>query len=159
MGRLRLWFSSHPPHLRALLATTATVLALTATPVVIFGMFVALGGETLLLEIGSAILLGTVLFAVGLATIVLAHVHTGFRDYNEHRSKGIVRVGTRILEAVTVSGLVLGLFAAFLSVALLGSVPTVVWVVLGGTTILLPLTVIAHATVFFGTTILVLSER
>lgn len=159
IDRLLTCLSAYPLYFEALFASVSLGLAIIAAPIVIFGMFVALGGESLILEIGAVIMIGSLCATVSLAVALLIHAYYEVRQYGLPRtgnraSMSLLYDGTRAVETAIAIAVLSSLIGIPLSASLFESIPRVLWMLLGGSSIMLPVIVLTHAIVAFGGAIL-----
>ncbi|MFQ3476703.1 hypothetical protein HKK80_10670 [Halonotius sp. F2-221B] len=140
-------------------ATAATALAIIATPFLSFGIFVALEGDTTILGIGAVFMAGSLLSAIVLAATLVSHAnseirHSEFPARTEWNLRSIVYGGTRAVETLTAVGFLLGVVSFILAGIVAGSVPDLIWLILVVSVVPLHITILAHAAVAIGGTII-----
>lgn len=148
--RLRGWVSAHPLHVETVLALASATLGYVAIPILIFGSFVALGGEEGILAGGVLVAATSLFLLVSLAIALLVHAYTEVR----HRplpadnldALSVIYLGARAVETVTAVLVLLSLLASVASMALVETVPDLLGLLAVVTGLLLPVIVIVHAT-------------
>ena len=149
--RVQSWLLGNSLRIQVLLAAMAVAAGIIALPVVIFGSFTALGGDTSILSAGMVIV------AVGFAITTVLAAWVVVYAYIETRNQGLpfgdthgflsVSDGVWSLKVATAGVLLTLLLASIILALTIESGPTLMLQGLGVSCLLLPIVVFLHATV------------
>lgn len=148
--RLQEWLLANGLKIEMLLATIAVGTWIVALPVVLFGTFTALGGDTSILAAGMAIvavgLFGVVVLAAWSLAQILIEVRNQGVPFSDSRStSSAVYDGIQSVKAVIAGTFLLASLTYLGLVLTVESGPTVVVQALGVSGLLLPIVVFVHA--------------
>ena len=148
--RLQAWLLANGLKIEALVAAIAVGTWIVALPIVLFGTFTALGGDTSILAAGMAIvavgLFGiAVLAAWSLAQILIEIRNHGVPFSDSRSTSSAAYDGIQSLKAVIAGTFLLALLTYLGLVLTVESGPTAVVQVLGVSGLLLPVVVFVHA--------------
>jgi len=148
--RLQAWLLANGLKIEALVAAIAVGTWIVALPVVLFGTFTALGGDTSILAAGMAIvavgLFGIVVLAAWSLAQILIEIRNQGVPFSDSRSTSSAAYdGIQSLKAVIAGTFLLALLTYLGLVLTVESGPTAVVQVLGVSGLLLPVVVFVHA--------------
>lgn len=148
--RLQAWLLANGLKIETLVAAVAVGTWIVALPVVLFGTFTALGGDTSILDAGMAIvgvgLFGIVVLAAWSLAQILIEIRNRGVPFSDSRSTSSVAYdGIQSVKAVIAGTFLLALLTYLGLVLTVESGPTAVVQVLGVSGLLLPVVVFVHA--------------
>ncbi|QAU14187.1 hypothetical protein EKH57_16775 [Halorubrum sp. BOL3-1] len=147
--RLSAWVAANGLYVETALAVIAIGVGTLSIPLVVFGLFTALEGETSILSVGTVIAaLGFVTLG-GLSVVLLVHARVEFRRYGLSFNDGHDVISTtytvvRTVETMLAGTFLISVFSAIVAALAVSSVPDLLPAIVGFSAILLPVLVIAH---------------
>lgn len=148
-GRRSAWVASNGQYIETALAVIAIGVGALALPLVAFGIFTALEGETSVLSAGA--IFGAFGFVTlgSLAVVLLVHARVEVRrhglSFNDgHTLRAAANTIVRIVETVLAGMFLVSVLSVIVTVIVVGYVPDLLPPVVGISALLLPVVVIAH---------------
>jgi hypothetical protein len=149
-NRIHAWLSSNGLFVEAGLAIIAIAAGVVALPIVTFGTFTALEGETSILTAGLIVVVICAGVLLILATVLLVHGYAEFHhgrllSIDGNHRVSIVYTGTRLVETFVAGAFLVGVIASLISVISIDTVPPLILFAVVAAGLMLPTVVLLHA--------------
>lgn len=149
-NRIYAWLSANGLYVEAGLAIIAIAAGVVALPIVTFGSFTALEGETSILTAGLVVAVVCVGLLLLLSTLLLLHGYGEFRHggpllAKNRRTVSVAYLGTRLVETFVAGTFLTGVTASLVSAMSIETVPSLILFAVGSAGLLLPTVVLFHA--------------